>query len=158
MQKNNLLNLIREDYVLAIKYPHLNHTYIDYVKNGIGHLLIEFPNTDGNADYGIMKVVNGNRLSFKQAMNTDDNAVVFVDDKLYSEWLNTSLPKSNYDINIFKSKVFQSVDLLNFDRFKMYPIIGLVRNLTMRIRLKVIAEQAERIKALKEKYSKKGED
>ena len=45
----------------------------------------------------------------------------------------TKLPKSDYDLDTFKGKVFRSVNFMEESSFSLYPVIGFVKNLTNRI-------------------------
>ena len=66
-------------------------------------------------------------------METEGNVLVFVDEQLYRDWSKTKLPKSDYDLDTFKGKVFRSVNFMEESSFSLYPVIGFVKNLTNRI-------------------------
>lgn len=152
---NQELGLVEEDYVFCINQPHLNYNYTEYASNGIGYLLVERVDNE-EFGYDIMKVLDGRSMSFKEAMSFNDNTLVFVDEYTYVDWWNKALPKSGYDISAFKSKIFQSVDFMRNEKFKMYPIIGFIRNLTKRIEVELLRkmkleEAKKRAKAQKER-------
>ena len=144
------LELQKNDFVLAINQPQLNYSYIKYMRYGIGHVLAAYFKEDGSTDYGILKSIDGKSLSFKSAMKVEDNTLVFVDEKTYFHWLRVELPQSPYSLEAFQSKIFHSINLLQEDKFKLYPVVAFVKNLTQRIAGDLLKEMEE----LKEQLGK----
>jgi CHAD domain-containing protein len=120
------------------------------MRYGIEHVLAVYFKEDGSTDYGILKSIDGKSLSFKSAMKVEDNTLVFVDEKTYFHWLRVELPQSPYSLEAFQSKIFHSINLLQEDKFKLYPVVAFVKNLTQRIAGDLLKEMEE----LKEQLGK----
>ncbi len=127
------LKLLKQDFVLCINKPSLNYAFLEYMRYGIGYAVAEVNDGKGGLAYGIIKPIDGSTLSLKQAMETDDFTLVFVDDPTYHYWQNEKLPQTKYSKKMFNSKVLSSDNFMGEPSFKLYPIIGFIKNLTYRI-------------------------
>lgn len=125
------LGLLERDFALCLNKPRVSN--VEYMRYGIGHAVIEVKNNKGGFDYGIIRPIEGSTISFQEAMEVEDNVLVFADAELYYDWLKNRLPQSKYDVDLFKAKVFESSNFMEESSFNLYPVIGFVKNLTYRI-------------------------